>query len=189
LKSARGRGGVVENIRVNNIVMRDIQKTAFIFNLFYDKDTIVEQVTERTPIFRNIHISNVTGVDIYQVGALTGIEEMPVEEISLTNINMKAKQGFIAKTGKNLYFSNIDIATEIGSSMEFTDCHELVLNNVRSGKPLENEAIVEIQSSSQVFINNCFQMVPADIFAKITDSKVSKGNNYLGNVKQAFVQK
>ncbi|WP_167613447.1 glycoside hydrolase family 28 protein [Maribellus sediminis] len=189
LKSARGRGGVVENIRVNNIVMRDIKNTAFIFNLFYDKGTSVEPVTERTPIFRNIHISDVTGVDINQAGALTGIEEMPVEEISLTNINLKAERGFIAQTGKNLYFSNIDIATEIGPSMSFTDCHELVLDNVRSGKPIAGEAIVEINSSTQVLINNCFQMVPADVFAKISGSKVTKGTNYLGQVKQPFIQK
>ncbi|WP_340114624.1 glycoside hydrolase family 28 protein [Maribellus mangrovi] len=188
LKSARGRGGVVENIRVNNIVMRDIQKTAFIFNLFYDKGTSVEPVSERTPIFRNIHISDVTGVDVNQAGALTGIEEMPVDEVSLTNINMKAELGFIAHTGKNLSFSNIDITTEDGPSLSFTDCHGLILDNVRSGKPLEKKAIVEIDSSTQVLINNCFQMVPADIFAKITKSKVLIGDNYLNLVKQPYLK-
>ena len=64
LKASRGRGGVVEQIRVDNIVMRNIQRNAFIFDLFYDKTSKVEPVSERTPIFRNIHLSNITGREI-----------------------------------------------------------------------------------------------------------------------------
>lgn len=188
LKSARGRGGVVENIRVSNIIMRNILKTAFIFNLFYDKGTTVEPVSERTPSFRNIHISDVTGVDVNQVGALTGIEEMPVEEISLNNVNMKAKQGFISHTGNNLHFSNIDISAEIGPSLSFTNCHDVVLNDIRSGKPLDDRPVIEIQSSGGVLINNCYQMVPANFFARSIDSEVKLGTNFLEKVKQPLVE-
>lgn len=189
LKSARGRGGVVENIRVSNIVMRNISKTGFIFNLFYDKGTQVEPVTERTPIFRNIHISDVTGVGIEKAGALTGIEEMPVEEISFSNIALKAKQGFTAQTGKNLHFSNVDIAVDEGPSLSFTDCSQVVLNDVRSGKPLKNQAIIEIDDSQQILINNCYQLVPADVFTRITNSQVLFGTNFLDMVKQVKLEK
>ena len=41
LKASRGRCGVVEDIRVNNIVIRDIQQNAFIFHLFFDKISVV----------------------------------------------------------------------------------------------------------------------------------------------------
>ncbi|MFR5758270.1 MAG: glycosyl hydrolase family 28 protein [Bacteroides cellulosilyticus] len=37
LTASRGRGGVVEDIRVDNIVMKNIQGDAFIFDLFYDR--------------------------------------------------------------------------------------------------------------------------------------------------------
>ena len=56
IKSARGRGGIVEDIRVDNVVMNTIKEEAFIMDLFYDKSNAVEPVSERTPIFRNIHI-------------------------------------------------------------------------------------------------------------------------------------
>lgn len=189
LKSARGRGGVVENIMVTNIIMRDIRRTGFIFNLFYDRGTSVEPVTERTPIFRNIHISNVTGVNVSTVATMTGIEEMPVDEVSFSNINIKAQKGFIAKTAKNLHFSNMDIAVEEGPSFSFTDCHGVVLNDVRSGKPLKDQAIIEIDSSTNLLINNCFQMMPADIFSKVTKSELVWGNNYLSLVKQKIEEK
>lgn len=184
LKSARGRGGVVENIRVSNVVMNNIRRIGFIFNLFYDKGTSIEPVTERTPIFRNIHISDVTGVNVEKVGMLTGIEEMPVEGISFSNISMKAKMGFIAETGNNLRFSNVDIAVEEGPSFSFANCHKVVLDDVRSDRPIKNEPIIEINASSQVLINNCYQIVPADIFSKITNSEVLFGKNFLDQVKQ-----
>ena len=91
LKSSRGRGGVVEELRVDNIVMKNIQRNAFIFDLFYDKESKVEPVSERTPVFRNIHLSNITGSDIKQIGYIKGIEEMPVQGLSFSNINMKAE--------------------------------------------------------------------------------------------------
>lgn len=83
LKSSRGRGGVVEELRVDNIVMKNIQRNAFIFDLFYDKESKVEPVSERTPVFRNIHLSNITGSDIKQIGYIKGIEEMPVHPFVL----------------------------------------------------------------------------------------------------------
>lgn len=182
LKSARGRGGVVENIQVSNIVMRDIKKIGFIFNLFYDKGTSVEPVTERTPIFQNIHINNVTGVNMKQAGALTGIEEMPVNEISLSNIHIKSDKGFIAKTGNNLHFSNVDISTNQGPSLSFNNCHGVILDDVRSGKPLADAPIVAIEKSSNVFINNCYPMVHTPVFSTNNESTVVWGMNSFNNV-------
>lgn len=184
LKASRGRGGVVENIRVDNIVMRNIQKNAFIFNLFYDKNSAPEPVTERTPIFRNVHISDVTGVDIKCAGFIRGIEEMPVSEISFANINLEVEDGFTAKTATNIQFNNISITTEKGPSFEFSKCDGVVLNDVRTKAPHEGRAIVEVSESKNILINNCFQKVPADIFLKVDESEVTWGSNYMNLVKE-----
>ena len=189
LKASRGRGGVVEEVRVNNIVMNNIQKNAFIFDLFYDKESKEEPVSERTPTFRNIHISNVTGNNIQKVGYITGLSEMPISEISFSNINMSARRGFSAKTATNIQFHNVDLAVERESSFMFTDCKDIILNNVRSKAPLKDRAIVELTNVDNVFINNCFQIVPANIFCSSTNSKIIKGNNFFNNVEQDFVEK
>lgn len=97
LKSTRGRGGVVENIRVNNIVMRNIQREAIILDLKYSKMP-EEPVGERTPIFRNIHISNLTGVDVKMPIYIRGLEESPITDITISNIDIhgaKQKSEFI----------------------------------------------------------------------------------------------
>jgi polygalacturonase len=188
LKASRGRGGVVEEIRVNNIVMNNIQKSAFIFDLFYDKNSQMEPVSERTPVFRNVHISNVTGNNVKKVGYITGIEEMPIEEISFTNINMVAQTGFTAQTASNIQFHNVDFAVQKGASIALTDCKDMVLDNVRTKTPLPNQAVIELDKVDNVFIHNCFQLTLADIFCKAKDSHVIWGNNFLSNVKTEIVK-
>lgn len=91
LKSTRGRGGVVENIRISNIVMRDIQREAIIFDLKYSKMP-EEPVSERTPVFRNIHLSDVSAVDVHIPVFIRGLEEAPISDISLTNVQIQARQ-------------------------------------------------------------------------------------------------
>ncbi|MDR3340782.1 MAG: glycoside hydrolase family 28 protein [Candidatus Symbiothrix sp.] len=188
LKAARGRGGVVEEIRVDNIVMNDIQKNAFIFDLFYDRESKPEPVSERTPVFRNIHLSNITGNNVKKVGYITGIEEMPISDISFSNINMVAETGFTAKTAANIQFHNVDFAVEKGASIALTDCKDIVLDNVRTKTPLANQAVVELTNVNNAFINNCFQLSATDIFCKTKDSNIVWGNNFMHNVKTELVK-
>jgi polygalacturonase len=183
LKASRGRGGVVEEIRVDNIVMNNIQKNAFIFDLFYDRSSQLEPVSERTPIFHNIHLSNITGSNVKKVGYITGIEEMPIEEISFSNINMVAENGFTAKTAKNIQFHNVDFAVAQGASIALTDCNDIVLDNVRTKAPLANQPIIELTNVNNAFITNCFQITPADVFYKAENSQIVWGSNFLNNVK------
>lgn len=91
LKSSRGRGGVVENIRISNIVMRNIQREAVILDLKYS-NMPEEPVSERTPIFRNIHISGLTGVDVGVPIFLRGLEESPISQITFTDVNIQSRQ-------------------------------------------------------------------------------------------------
>ena len=107
LKTARGRGGVVENIRVSNIVMRNIRDHAIVLNMQYAK-TDVEPISERTPLFKNVFISDMEG-STNSVALIRGLEEMPVENVSFTNINMKATGGFEIENAKRLTFNNVQV--------------------------------------------------------------------------------
>lgn len=92
LKSTRGRGGIVENIRVNNIVMRNIKQEAIILDLMYS-NMPDEPLSDRTPVFRNIHISNLTGVDVNKPVYVRGLPESPITDITISNIDIhQAKQ-------------------------------------------------------------------------------------------------
>ena len=169
MKASRGRGGVVEEIRVDNIVMKNIQGSAFIFDLFYDKLSKPEPVTERTPVFRNIHLSNITGSGIQKIGYVKGIEEMPVEELSFTNINMTADVGFSAETARNIRFNHIDFAVKSGPSLSFKHCLDIELNDVRSKLPIDKQSVIELNQVRNVWISQCFQIQSLQDFLKIVD--------------------
>jgi polygalacturonase len=106
-KSTRGRGGVVENIYIDHIYMKDIPTEALSFNMYYGgqaptediplaeklKNRKVLNIDETTPQFRNIFLN-----DIYCIGAedaviIQGLPEMKIKNIVLNNVVMTSKRG------------------------------------------------------------------------------------------------
>ncbi|MBD8488574.1 glycoside hydrolase family 28 protein [Echinicola sp. CAU 1574] len=167
LKAARGRGGVVEEIRIDNIVMKDIQLEAIVMNLFYDKNTHEGPVTEETPSFRNIHISNVTGSNVNVAGKVLGIPEMPIDQISFSNINMNAKEGLSIKTATHVELRDVEISTELGPSVQLEAVEGLLIDNLKSRQPLADRAVLELQNVSNAMITNNFPMVQTECYLNI----------------------
>lgn len=98
LKSRRGRGGVIEDIRVSNIVMKGVI-CPFIANLYYfcgprGKEKYVWDknpypVTEETPAFRRIHFSGITAREVSAAaGFLYGLPEMYVEDVTFDHVTV-----------------------------------------------------------------------------------------------------
>ncbi|WP_418262449.1 glycoside hydrolase family 28 protein [Flavobacterium faecale] len=185
IKSARGRGGVVEEIRVDNIVMKDIKQEAIVLNLFYDKDAKEEPVSERTPIFRNIHMSNITGSNINKAGAILGISEMPIQNISFSNINMEAKEGFTLSTATDVEFHDVKVNATIGASFKITDSKNIILDNVGSSSPQKGIPVIKLENVSNTMISNNFPFNATDVFIE-ADGKETKAiflkNNVFHNV-------
>ena len=94
-KTTRGRGGIVENVYVNNINMKDIAAEAILFDMYYmAKDPVVlagekreppkieaRPVDETTPQFRNFYFRNITCKDAAKGIFVRGIPEMHVKDI------------------------------------------------------------------------------------------------------------
>lgn len=107
LKSTRGRGGVVEDIRVSNIVMSNIKQEAVVFNLKYSKMP-AEAKSERTPEFRNIYVSGLTVRDVKTPIKIVGLEEAPIEGIVLRDIDMiNAGDKCVFEDCKNIKLENV----------------------------------------------------------------------------------
>lgn len=97
IKSRRGRGGFVEDVRATNIVMREVL-CPFTINLYYHigkrGDPIVADknprpIDEGTPRVRHIHYSHITarGAKI-AAGFVYGLPEMPIEDLSLDDVSI-----------------------------------------------------------------------------------------------------
>lgn len=191
IKTARGRGGVIEDIRVDNIVMNNIKQEAIKFNMFYDKNTVVEEVSERTPTIKNIHISNITGTNINKAGYIAGIEEMPVNSVSFSNITMDAKEGFSVTVAKNIEFHDVQVNTTMGSAFEMENVANIVLDNVKSATPLIGKPVIKLKNVQNAALYNNFQMEATDVFVEVEGDKTENviiKNNLFDHVKTPVVK-
>ena len=98
-KSRRGRGGGIEDVSANNIIMDGVLCPIAI-NLFYApgapkgdpkiaQQQTVYPVNDSTPRFRRFHFSNITAKNAkYAAAFLLGLPEMPIEDVTCQNISL-----------------------------------------------------------------------------------------------------
>jgi len=124
-KTTRGRGGIVENIYVNNIVMKDIVAEAILFDMYYAAvDPVVLAgekreppkveilpVTEATPQFQNIFISDVVCNNAEKAVFVRGLPEMNVKNVVLKDMILKAREGLDMTEGEGITFQNVKLYT------------------------------------------------------------------------------
>ena len=122
-KSTRGRGGIVENIYIQNISMTDIATDAITFNMYYGGKSVAEMladgdnpdnvtkapVDEGTPIFRNINIEDIVCSNAGRAMEFNGLPEMPIDRINLKNVTIRAKQDAVFTNCKNIRKENVNI--------------------------------------------------------------------------------
>ena len=108
LKSTRGRGGVVEDIRISNVVMRNIKNEAIVMDLMYS-NMPAEPLSERTPIFRDIHVSGLTARDVKTPIFIRGLDEAPISDVSLRDINIQSREKPQFLNYKNLSLTDVTI--------------------------------------------------------------------------------
>lgn len=145
-KSTRGRGGVVENIYVDNIKMMKIKNEAIVFELFYgraDPSAPIPAVSEKTPRFRNFVIKNINCISAESALTTVGLPEMPVENIKFENMLIKSKQGIIIKWAKNFDFSNVTL-----------DISEAEPIKVIESSNIKTDGIKYVKATQQVLSDN-----------------------------------
>lgn len=122
-KTTRGRGGVVENVHINNIYMKDIPGEAILFDMYYEaKDPIVLSgehreppkveilpVTAATPQFKNFSIRNVTCDGAAKALFIRGLPEMHINDIQLTKLDMVATEGIDIQEASNIKLSDVKL--------------------------------------------------------------------------------
>jgi polygalacturonase len=180
IKTARGRGGVVEDIRVDNVVMKNIREQVIVLDMQYAKSK-EEPVSERTPRFRNIHFSNITA-EGNQAGYLNGLAEMPIENVTFSNINIDAKQGFTVKEARNIAFHNVQVNPQMGPAVRAENVQQLRLDGLRSTMPSATTPLVELTNTEDAFIYNTFPAASTETFLKLKGAKtrniVLQNNNF-----------
>ncbi|MCW3094099.1 MAG: glycoside hydrolase family 28 protein [Ferruginibacter sp.] len=184
IKTARGRGGVVEDIRVDNIVMKNIREQAIVLDMEY-ANVKPEPLGDRTPQFRNIRFSNITAYT-KQAIFINGLAEMPVQEISFNDLVFEAETGIVIKNARDIELHNVRVNAKTGSALQAEMVQRLEIDALSSAKPLETVPLIKLTSVAEVLVRNCWPVKGTQIFAEIkgaaTKMVVIK-NNELGDAK------
>jgi len=144
-KSVRGRGGVVENIWMEDIRMINIPTDAINFNLYYfgkslseDKETgevtvAKEPVSEETPAFKNMYFKNIYVNGASQALKIMGIPEMPVTNIEFENMIIRADVGIQMNYASKIAFKNLDLRLDKpGIAVSFSNSQNVSLDGLKS---------------------------------------------------------
>jgi polygalacturonase len=122
IKSARDRGGLVENVTYRHITMKNVG-VAITLNLFYfDKAAQQERksaaVTSTTPVIRGIRITDVTVEGAKTAGDIVGLPEMPIDNVILENVRVNANTGMTIQDAKNVSMRNVRIVPQKGEPLK-----------------------------------------------------------------------
>ena len=149
-KSRRGRGGAVEDVRANNIVMDGVLVPIAV-NLFYAPgargekkitDTNPWPVDDTTPRFRRLRFTNISARNIKSAATfILGLPEMPVDDVVVSDCSFFvdptattptapemfpdskkiARAGILATGVTHLTIRNTDISDQSGPALTVTN--------------------------------------------------------------------
>ncbi|MBQ5394570.1 MAG: glycoside hydrolase family 28 protein [Alistipes sp.] len=144
-KSTRGRGGVVENIFIENITMNNIVTDGLLFDLFYGgksasealadgdegeaTDMPFKPVDETTPAFRNIDIRDVRCNGARRAMLFNGLPEMNVENVKVENAWFYTTTGAQVNESTNVAFKNVTIVPKQGVPLAINNAKNVVTEN------------------------------------------------------------
>jgi len=167
-KSKRGRGGVVENIYISNIQMKDIETDAIIFDLYYggghgmaavenEKNQVrdFQPVTEETPAFRNIYIKNITCNGAYRAFFFNGLPEMNVQNINIDNVAITSTNGATLNESDGINMHNITINASKAPMLTLYNVKNVVIDNFSSSSPQNDVMKVDGTNTNSILIKNC----------------------------------
>ncbi|HPR31888.1 MAG TPA: glycoside hydrolase family 28 protein [Prolixibacteraceae bacterium] len=187
LKSMRGRGGIIEDIRVSNIVMRDIVRQGIMINMRYQQ-TPVEELSERTPLFRRIHISDVNIIDAKEGISIYGLEERSVEQLSFNDLYIQSEKGIWGQYAHNVLFENIRLETPAQTGIQLDRCEQISIIGLQMFHPVAQTTGIDISKSGNIRIMDCFQTDAMETFLKVEEASgpVYLMNNVLPGVRKVL---
>jgi len=155
IKSRRGRGGAIEDIRVSNLIMDGVL-CPFTMNLYYHigvrgntdiSDKSPRSVDDTTPRLRRIHFSHITAREVkHAAGFLYGLAEMPLEDISFTDISISISEeadsgypemaddipsmsqaGFFIRNARHLRLDNVEVTGQVGEAFDIAESEDVMI--------------------------------------------------------------
>jgi len=189
VKSARGRGAVVENFRASNIVMRNIKEIALSITTYYDNRARTPQPADvTTPTFRNFEWSNVIIEGTDQVAMIDGLPEQMLEGISLDRVTVRgAARGISATLVDGLNLTNWDLDVAKGPALQVAQSRALELAAIKVRHPSPDSPVISLTDVAGAHIRECHAADGTTVFLQLTgpgNRNIVLQSNHLASASQ-----
>jgi len=160
IKSDRGRGGVVENIRMDNWTMDDVGRAINVSDYYVHEGNVTAtppKASDRTPVIRNISISN---INIIRCRAAVGYEpappvminieglpEMPISGLRISHVVAAGKAGLKVHDTLALQLHDVEVNADGAPIFLIRDSRDLELDAVSTRQPLAGVPVVRLDRS------------------------------------------
>lgn len=201
LKSRRGRGGVVEDVRVSNVVMTDVL-CPFTMNLYYHigvrgnktvSDKHPQPVTDGTPRFRRIHLSHLTAREVKVAAAfLYGLAEMPIEDISLNDVSISMspeaeagyadmaddvepmrRAGLFVCNARRLRLHHVEVSGQLGPALRLAESAEVEISASTTRTPSAESPVFQMTNVEGAFVHGCQASAETNVFLSVAGENSS----------------
>jgi len=190
IKSRRGRGGIVENVRFNNWTMEDVGEAINVTSDYMmegEVKTAPESVSERTPVFRNIAISGMTIKRAKLAIDVVGLPEMPVSGLWISDVIASARSGMRGSFTEAMELHHVQVNADTGPALLVQDSRELELDGVATRQPLADSPVVRLERCPGAIVRNSRAFDGTDTFLSVEPGElkdvVLEGNE-LGSAKK-----
>jgi polygalacturonase len=210
IKSERGRGGVVEDVRIDNMTMDDVGKAISVSQYYSMQGETAgpeEPVSMRTPLFRNIAISRVT---INRARSVTdfnwnpvstngskppppvtinieGLPEMPIAGLRLSDVIASGKTGLKASNTVGLELHDVQMNADNGPAFAVRDSKELELDGVTTRKPSAVAPVIRLERCPGAIVRGSKAFAGTGTFLSVAPGDLKNvvlEGNILGNARQ-----
>lgn len=136
IKSRRGRGGIVENVWVEDLVVRNMQREVVTLNMEYSADD-KEAHNRRPPVFRNITVRNVVAQGAPMAILVRGLEDSPIENLRFENMTIHSKRGVVIENARGIIFKNVTVVPREGPAFTLENTSDVVIE----GAPIDGGGV------------------------------------------------
>jgi hypothetical protein len=184
IKARRGRGGVVEDVRVSNLVM-DSVLCPLTVNLFYGcgawgdakvTDQSAHPVDAGTPRFRRLRFSNITARGVKWAAAyVLGLPEMFVEDVAYDGISIYmdpdntaggapvmapnvpdcCRAGIIVRNVERVALRNVDVSDQLGTGLSIASARDVVVDGVVLRTSADGVPLVQLDDVRDASVRRC----------------------------------
>jgi polygalacturonase len=129
MKACRGRGGVVEDISVQDITMGRIAGDAIQLTTEYPSFV---SPNGAAPVFRNIRIRNVACEHANTAARMVGLSDSLLRQVTLEDLTITANEGLHCASANDLRLVNVRITPTSGPILSLRDSQRVLIEGINT---------------------------------------------------------